>query len=172
MTAIRTLVVVSLQLVPLEGQNSTVIVRPNTDVAVVVNPGNPVSSLTTAALRKLFAGETRTWPGGTPVKLIIRAPGAHERAVVLQLLHFSEDDYARYWTTQAYRGEGVEPVAVFSNGMQKEAVLAIPGAIALIDACDLKPGLKVLKIEGKLPALSRNSVSFERRLHAKKRECE
>ena len=98
-----------------------------------------------------FAGETRTWPGGTPVKLIIRAPGAHEREVVLRLLRLSEDEYARYWTTQAYRGEGTEPVAVFSNGMQKEAVLAIPGAIAVMDARDLKPGLKVMKIEGKLP---------------------
>jgi phosphate transport system substrate-binding protein len=147
----RTLVVVSLQFVPLTGQSSTVIVKPNTDIAIVVNPSNPVSSLTAAALRKLFAGETRTWPGGTPVKLIIRAPGAHERAVLLQLLHFSEDDYARYWTTQAYRGEGVEPVAVFSNGMQKEAVMSIPGGIALMDVRDLKPGLKVLKIEGKLP---------------------
>jgi len=29
--------------------------------------------------------------------------------------------------------------------------MAIPGAIALIDTHDLKPGLKVLKIEGKLP---------------------
>jgi hypothetical protein len=148
---IRTLVVLSLQVMPLPGQNSAVIVKPNTDVAVVVNPNSPVASLSTPALRKLFAGETRMWPGGTPVKLIIRAPGAHERAVVLHLLHFSEDEYDRHWINQAYRGEGVEPVAVFSNGMQKEAVMAIPGAIALIDTRDLKPGLKVLRIEGKLP---------------------
>ena len=133
------------------GQNSTVIIQSNTDVAVVVNPSNPVSNLTTVALRKLFVADTRTWPGGTPVKLIIRAPGAHEREVVLRLLHFSEDEYGRYWINQAYRGEGVEPVAVFSNGMQKEAVAGISGAIALIDARDLKPGMKVLKIEGKLP---------------------
>ena len=66
-------------------------------------------------------------------------------------MRLSEDEYARHWTTQAYRGEGTEPVAVFSNGMQKEAVLAIPGAIAVMDARDLKPGLKVMKIEGKLP---------------------
>lgn len=148
---VRVFVALSLQIIPLLGQNSTANAKSNTDVAVVVNPNSPVSSLTTAALRKLFAGETRMWPGGTPVKLIIRAAGAHERVVVLQLLHFSEEEYDRYWTTQVYRGEGVEPVAVFSNGMQKEAVMGIPGAIALIEARDIKPGLKVLKIEGKLP---------------------
>lgn len=122
-----------------------------TDVAVVVNPKNAVANLSVAELRKLFAGETRAWPDGIPVKLIIRAPEAHERHVVLHLLHMSEDDYERYWTTQAYRGEGAEPVAVFSNGMQKEAVASIPGAIALIDVTDVKAGLKVVKIEGKLP---------------------
>lgn len=121
------------------------------DVAVVVNPKNPVSALSTSALRKLFAGETRAWPGGTPVKLVIRAPGAREREVVLQLLHFSEDQYERYLTAQAYRGEDAEPVAVFSNGMEKEAVIDMPGAIALMDAHDVKAGLKVLKIDGKLP---------------------
>jgi len=142
-TMFRILAVLSLCGCALWGQN--------VDVAVVVNPKNPVAILTLPALRKLFAGETRTWPGGTPVKLIIRAPGAHEREVVLRLLRLSEDQYARYWTTQAYRGEGTERVAVFSNGMQKEAVLAIPGAIAVMDARDLKPGLKVMKIEGKLP---------------------
>jgi hypothetical protein len=35
--------------------------------------------------------------------------------------------------------------------MQKEAVLAIPGAIAVMDVRDLKPGLKIMKVEGKLP---------------------
>jgi hypothetical protein len=57
----------------------------------------------------------------------------------------------RYWTTQAYEGNSSEPVAVFSNGMQKEAVIAIPGAIALIGVAGLKPGLKILKIDDKLP---------------------
>lgn len=121
------------------------------DVAVVVNMKNPATRMTVSDLRKLFAGEKRTWPGGIPVKLIIRAPEAHEREVVLHVLQLSESEFKSYWIAQAYKGEGGEPVAVFSNGMQKEAVVSIAGAIALIEASDLKPGLKVLKIEDKLP---------------------
>jgi len=121
------------------------------DVAVVVNEKNPISNLSMTELRKLFSGDTRTWINGTPVKLLIRAPEAQERDVVLHLLRMSEDQYAHYWTAQAYRGEGTEPVAVYSNGMQKEAVSGIPGAIALIAVADLKPGVKVLRIDGKLP---------------------
>lgn len=121
------------------------------DVAVVVNQKNAIANVSLSDLRKMFAGDTHTWPDGIPVKLLIRAPGAHEREVVLRLLHMSEDQYERYWTAQAYRGEGTEPVIVFSNGMQKEGVMAIPGAIALIDAADVKPGVKILKIDGKYP---------------------
>jgi hypothetical protein len=121
------------------------------DIAVVVNLKNPTARLTLTDLRKVFSGEKRTWPGGIPVKLIIRAPGAHEHEVVLHLLQLSEADFNRYWFAQIYRGDGAEPVAVFSNGMQKEAVTSIPGAIALIAADDVRPGMKVLKIDDRLP---------------------
>ena len=121
------------------------------DVAVVVNMKNPVTHMTVSDLRKVFAGEKRTWPGGIPVKLIIRAPGAHEHEVVLHLLQLSESEFKSYWIAQVYKGDRIEPVAVFSNGMQKEAVISIPGAIAIMAAADVKPGLKILKIEDKLP---------------------
>lgn len=121
------------------------------DVAVVVNVKNPIIRLTMADLRKVFAGEKRTWPGGIPVKLIIRATGTRERETALHLLRLSDEDFNRYWIAQIYRGEATGPVTVFSNGMQKEAVISIPGAIALIAADDVKPGMKVLRIDDKLP---------------------
>jgi hypothetical protein len=121
------------------------------DVAVVVNVKNPTIRLSSTDLRKIFAGEKRTWPGGIPVKLILRNVGAHEHDAVLHLLRLSEPEFREYWIAQVYRGDSTEPVAVFSNGMQKEAVMSIPGAIAMITAEDLKPGMKVLKIDDKLP---------------------
>ena len=38
-----------------------------------------------------------------------------------------------------------------SNGMQREALMAYPSAIALIDSAEIKPGMKILKIDGKEP---------------------
>jgi hypothetical protein len=35
--------------------------------------------------------------------------------------------------------------------MQREAVVAYPGAIALVDAQDIKPGMKVVRVEGCMP---------------------
>src|ERR1700724_1702502 len=121
-------------------------------VAVVVNEKNPVNNLSTPDLRKLFAGEKHSWAGGLPVKLFVRAPGAHERVVLLKLLGMSEGEYKYYWTAQVLRLETqAEPVALFSNGMQKEALAVFPGAIALVSVQDVKAGMKVVKVDGHLP---------------------
>jgi len=122
------------------------------DIAVVVNQKNPVANLTIQEVRKIFAGEKRSWPGGLPIKLFVRAPGARERTVLLKLLAMSESEYKRYWTAAVFRGEvQSEPLALFSNGMQKEAIGVYPGAVALVDAQDVKTGMKIVKVDGHAP---------------------
>jgi ABC-type phosphate transport system substrate-binding protein len=122
------------------------------DVAVVVNPVNPVNSMTMSELRKVFAGEKRSWANGQAVRIFIRSYGTRERITLLKLLGMSESEYKQYWTAQVFRGEAqVEPVALPSNGMQKEAVATFPGAIVLVAMPDVKPGMKVIKVNGHLP---------------------
>jgi hypothetical protein len=110
-------------------------------VAVVVNEKNPVNNLSAPELRKLFAGEKHA------------SPGANERVVMLKLLGMSESEYKRYWAGQVYRGEAqAEPVGLFSNGMQREAVVLYPGAVALVNVEDVKLGMKVVKVNRHMPA--------------------
>lgn len=119
---------------------------------MVVNPKNPVNDITKSELRKIFAGEKRTWARGVSIKLVVRAPGSLERVVLLRLLGMSESEYKQYWIAQVFHGEAqAEPVALFSNGMQKEAIAAFPGAIALVTLGDVKPGMKVIKVDGHSP---------------------
>jgi phosphate transport system substrate-binding protein len=124
-----------------------------TDVAVIVNPNNSVANVTMAELRKIFAGEKRSWTGSVPIKLIVRAPGSRERTVLLKLLNLSsESDYKQYWTAQVIRGEAdSEPSIVPSAGMMREAVQAFPGGIGMVDTQSVKPGMKVIKVDGHLP---------------------
>jgi ABC-type phosphate transport system substrate-binding protein len=122
------------------------------DIAVVVNEKNPTTSMRSTELRQIFAGEKHSWANGQAIKVFVRASGARERAVLLGLLGMTESEYKKYWAEQVFRGEAqTEPAALFSNGMQKEAVMAYPGAIALIDVRDVKPGMKVLKLDGHAP---------------------
>ena len=122
------------------------------DIAVAVNQKNPIDHLSSQEVRKIFAGEKRSWSAGSPIKLFVRAPGARERVVLLKLLGMSESEYKRYWTAAVFRGEAqAEPVALFSNGMQKEAIGVYPGAVALVNAQDVKSGMKMVRVDGHMP---------------------
>ncbi|MFZ0760200.1 MAG: hypothetical protein WAM69_09640 [Candidatus Sulfotelmatobacter sp.] len=122
------------------------------DMAVVVSSDNPTANLSLGELRKIFAGAKHSWPGGQAIKLVTRDPGCPERLALLKLLAMSESEYKQYWTAQVFRGEAdAEPLIVPSAGMQREALKAFPGAISLVSFRNLKPGMKMIKIDGLLP---------------------
>jgi ABC-type phosphate transport system substrate-binding protein len=126
----------------------------NQNIAVIVNPKNPVTNVSSADLRKIFAGEKRSWPGGTKIKLIVRLPGCRERLVLLRILGMSESEYKQYWTAQVFRGEAdAEPLGVPSFGMVREAAAVFPGAIGLVEAQNVRPdmNLKVIRVDRLLP---------------------
>lgn len=119
---------------------------------MVVNLQNPATSMSLVDLRKVFAGDKRTWPGGLSIKLIVRTAGCHERLTMLKLLRMSESEYKLHWAAEVFRGEAdAEPITVPSVGMQREAIVAFPGSITLVEAKSVKPGMKVVKLDGLLP---------------------
>ncbi|MGB8474999.1 MAG: hypothetical protein WCE61_13015 [Candidatus Acidiferrum sp.] len=123
------------------------------DVAVVVNPDTPVTDLSLAEVRKVLLGERQYWNAKLPVTLLIRAPVARERDVVLRVIYqMSEAEFKQFWIAKIFRAESaLPPKIVYSNEMQYELVAAIPGAIAFVDAKNVRPGLKVLRVNGHLP---------------------
>jgi len=123
------------------------------DVAVIVNPQNQIDSISSVDLRKIFAGEKRSWNSNVPIFLVVRAPQAHERDILLShVLKMSESEYKQYWVKKVYSGEiPREPLALLSNGMQLEAVRSDKGGIALINLTDVKQGVKVIKVDGRMP---------------------
>jgi ABC-type phosphate transport system substrate-binding protein len=120
---------------------------------VVVQPDTPVSNLSLAEVRKIFLGDRQYWTANMPVVLLIRAPVARERDVVLKIIYqMSESQFKQYWIAKIFRAESVSaPKVVYSNDMASDLVTALPGAIAFIDSRDVRPGTKVLRVDGRLP---------------------
>ena len=125
----------------------------NVDIAVVVHPDTPITNLSMAEVRKVFLGDRQYWSTNVPVVLLIRAPVARERDVVLKRIYqMSDAQFKQYWIAKIFRAESATaPKVVYSNDMANELVTAIPGAIAFIDSSDVRPGTKVLRVEGRLP---------------------
>lgn len=123
------------------------------DVAVVVNDDTPVTDLSLAEVRKVFLGERQYWNAKLPVVLLIRAPVARERDVVLRVIYqMTEAQFKQYWVAKIFRAEVTSPPKiVYSSDLQYDLVTAMPGAIAFVDARNVRPGVKVVRVDGMLP---------------------
>jgi ABC-type phosphate transport system substrate-binding protein len=122
-------------------------------IAIVVRPDVPVDNLTFADLRRILLGDRQYWSSQLKVTLLMRAPGARERDVVLkEIYQMSEAQFRQYWIAKVFRAQAQSgPKVVYTNEAAVELALAIPGAVAFMEASQVPKGLKILKINGALP---------------------
>jgi ABC-type phosphate transport system substrate-binding protein len=123
------------------------------DVAVIVHRDVPIDNLSVSELRRVLLGEREFWPASVRITLLIRAPIAHERDVVLKnLCQMTEAQFRQHWIGKVFRADtALAPKIVYSNEMAVDLVNRIPGAITFIDASQVNRNLKVVKIDGHLP---------------------
>lgn len=136
------------------GAGTTSAQTPKTgDLAIVVHPSTPVNKVTFAELRQVFLGERQYWTPDLPVVLLIRAPTSAERDAVLNVIYeMKEPQFKQYWIAKIFRADlSSPPKIVYSNDSANQLVASIPGSIAFIPASDVKPGLKVLRVDDRLP---------------------
>jgi len=127
--------------------------QPASDIAVVVHPDVAVDNLTIAELRRVLLGDREFWPASVRITLLIRAPIARERDVVLKTLcQMTEAQFRQHWIGKVFRADtALAPKIVYSTDMAVDYVNRIPGAITFIEASHAGRGLKVVKVEGRLP---------------------
>ncbi len=122
-------------------------------IAIVTNSRTTASDLSFLELRKIFLGEKQFWDDNSRIVLLVRAPVARERDVVLtKIYRMGEAEFQQYWIAKVFRAEvSSKPKIVYSTDMTRELVIALPGAIAFLPADEVGSGMKVLRINGKLP---------------------
>ena len=122
-------------------------------IAIVTNQRTAESDLSFLELRKIFLGEKQFWDDNSRIILLVRAPVARERDVVLtKIYRMGEAEFQQYWIAKVFRAEvSSKPKIVYSTDMTRELVIALPGAIGFLPADEVGSGMKVLRINGKLP---------------------
>jgi ABC-type phosphate transport system substrate-binding protein len=123
------------------------------DIAVVVNQEVPIDNLSFADLRKIVLGDRQFWSSNLRVTLLIRAPGARERDVMLKnVVQMSEAQFRQYWIGKVFRAESANaPKAVMSNEILLSLVSNIPGSVGFVDAAQVPKDWKVVRVGGLLP---------------------
>ena len=122
-------------------------------VAIVVHPQVAIDDLSLAQLKSIFLAEQQHWPDRSRITLLVRAPQAPERDLVLNEIYgMSEDRYRQYWIAKMFRAEVASgPKIVFSTDMLRDLVTVIPGSIGFVPVSAVGPDLKVIRIDGRLP---------------------
>lgn len=128
--------------------------KPGTSLAIVVNRANPVENLSTDELRGLFLGRKNHWPSGRRIAVAMLDYHYPERhAVLRQIYRMDESAYEDYFIKATFRGDVfVAPRTLASPDLMRKFVFNAPGAIGYLRASDLDDTVKVVKIEGRLPA--------------------
>ena len=123
------------------------------DVALIVNPKNPVADLTWAEVVAIFKAEQQHWKAGERIYLILQESGTPERALLLKRVYLMTDvEMKHFWLAKLFRGEiAAFPRVVASSAAAKRIVAQAPNALAFIDAAAVDSTVKALRIDGQRP---------------------
>jgi ABC-type phosphate transport system substrate-binding protein len=115
-------------------------------MAVVVAGNNSVANLSSAQLGKIFRAETKKWPDGREVVVILHRSSAGE-AITLQHLNKMTSAQFEAWSKE-HRNQ---LKFVDSDQEMLTVVETTPGAVGLVDVRAVNDKVKVLHVDGRLP---------------------
>ncbi len=117
------------------------------DFVVVVNKRNPVHSMESSDVKKIFLGKKIFWPTGEGIDVFLQADGDTHRSFVLEILHKSPRQLSMYWKQELFSGTGSPPKEFPDSQSVKNAVAENPKAIGYIDASQLDDSVRGVRVE-------------------------
>lgn len=115
-------------------------------MAVVVSKQNGVTALSSAQLRKIFLVETKKWPDGRSIQLVLHMASNGEAATLEHLNKMTAEQW-RTWVAE--HKDAV--VLVESDEDVLNYVQRAPGAVGLVDVRSVNDHVNIVRIDGKVP---------------------
>ena len=114
-------------------------------MAVVVNKDNPAQDITSAELSKIFKAQTKHWPDGTEIVIVLRGtPG--ETLTLQRLNKMTAFEWQKFVETHKS-----SIVTATSDAEVLKLVGSNKAAIALVEFHSITKNIKVVKVDGRLP---------------------
>ena len=115
-------------------------------MAVVVDKQNSVGNVTSAQLTKLFRAETRKWPDGKSVLLVLHKNSPGEAETLKGLTRMSVGEWSRFLAAHKDSITIVE-----SDADVLKTVQSAPGSIGMVDVRSVDASIRVVRVDKKLP---------------------
>jgi ABC-type phosphate transport system substrate-binding protein len=115
-------------------------------MAVVVDKDNHASEISSGHLAKMFRGETRKWPDGRDVALVLHQSSPSEALTLERLTGMSPSEWNAF--VEAHKSS---ILFVDSDADVLKVVGGKQGAIGLVEVRAINDQVNVLKVNGQLP---------------------
>jgi ABC-type phosphate transport system substrate-binding protein len=115
-------------------------------MAVVVSKQNGVTAVSSTQLSRIFRAETRKWPDGRLIQLVLHRTSTGE-AITLQRLNKMS---ASQWQNWIAEHKGSLKV-VDSDEDVLSYVESTPGAVGLVDVRSVTDRVTIVRVDGKVP---------------------
>jgi ABC-type phosphate transport system substrate-binding protein len=115
-------------------------------MAVVVGKENNVAKVSSVQLARIFRSETKTWPDGTAIVLVVHKDSAAEMGTLEKLIKVN----ANQWKAIVAAHKDSIHLADSDADVLK-IVQSTPGAIGLVDVRSIDSSVNVVSVDGKLP---------------------
>jgi ABC-type phosphate transport system substrate-binding protein len=115
-------------------------------LAVIANKENKAGKMTSLQLARLIRQETKTWPAGQPVIVVLHNDSSAETTLLEKLLRLKPEEYKAL--LKAHR-ESIRMAT--SDAGVLEIVQSTPGSLGLVEVHSIDGSVDVVKIDGKLP---------------------
>jgi ABC-type phosphate transport system substrate-binding protein len=115
-------------------------------MAVVVSKQNGVNALSSAQLGKIFRAETKKWPDGSTIQLVLHRASAGEAITLQHLNKISAEQWQKWIAEHKDSVKLVDSDEQLLNYVQNE-----PTAVGLVDVRSVNERVNILRIDGKVP---------------------
>lgn len=116
-------------------------------LVVIVHPRSAVTAIASRTLRSVYLAH----PVDGLVALNLPARSAERVAFDARILKMTAREVGLYWVDQAVRGERGAPRALATAATVARLVAKFPSAIGYVRADQVPKGVRVVKLDGKLP---------------------
>jgi ABC-type phosphate transport system substrate-binding protein len=117
------------------------------DYVLVVNKGNPASSITATEAKNMFMGKKSAWSSGHKVVPFTQSRANFHNLFVRDYTGKTSQQFATYWKKLLFTGKGIPPVDVKGDEQMKNKVASRKGSIGYISAGSLDGTVKQLVIQ-------------------------
>jgi ABC-type phosphate transport system substrate-binding protein len=119
----------------------------NATFCLIVNAGNPISTLTRMQASRLLLKKVTRWENGKPVEPADLAEGAPAREALSHALHRRGTAAIKsYWQQQIFSGTDVPPPEFASDAEVVAYVKMRPGGIGYVSSLPTESGVKVVRL--------------------------